>query len=143
MTAPAPPRQARRTHRAYIPGRRALTLLALIALPVVVAADLGSVALVKVSIEDDAGEAARAGMTVIQFTQKATPEGAEAAYQAASTVADLHRLSIDKDSFTIYADGAVKLTATRDAPTLLFKHFPGLRDVTDSTVTVTVGRPTW
>lgn len=126
-----------------IPGKRMFVVLPMIVLPVLVAGDLGSVALVKLAVEDDAGEAARAGMMAIQYDQKATPAAAEAAYAAASSVADLHRQEIKKDTFTIYADGGIKLTATRKAPTLLFKHLPGLRDLTESTVTVTASRPTW
>lgn len=127
----------------YFPGQRLLVMLSLIALPVLLAADLGSVALVKVSVDDGAGEAARAGMSAIQFSGKPTPVEAELAYRAAAEVAELHDLVIDQQSFTIYADGAVKLTATRNSPTLLFKHLPGLRDITDSTVTVTVTRQGW
>lgn len=135
--------ELRPRHSVHIPGRRLLTLLPLIALPVLAAADLGSIALVRLAAEDDAGEAARAGMTAIQFGQKATPEAAEVAYAAAASVAKLHRQIIDQQTFTIYADGAVKLTATRHSPTLLFQHLPGLRGLTDSTVTVTINRPNW
>ncbi|MBA3742085.1 hypothetical protein [Sporichthya sp.] len=138
MTATAHPR---RTSRVHVPGRRALTLITLIALPVVVAADLGSVALVKVSVEDDAGEAARAGVMAIQYGQTATPQTAEIAFRAAKEVADLHRLTIDPATFVVTADGSVRFAARRDAPTALFKHLPGLRDLTDTTVTVSAQRP--
>lgn len=127
----------------YLPGKRVLLLLPLIALPVLLAGDLGSVALVRLAAEDDAGEAARAGMSAIQFGPTVTPQTAEMAYRSASEVAELHRLTIDQQSFTIYADGAVKLTATRTAPTLVFKHLPGLRHFAVSSTTVMVSRPTW
>lgn len=131
------------SRRVYIPGRKLLVALPLIGLPIVLAGDLASVALVKLAVQDDAGEAARAAMAAIQFDRAATPQHAEIAFNAASDVADLHRLTLDRESFTIYADGAVMLTATRKAPSLLFKHVPGLRDLTVSTETVTADRPTW
>lgn len=127
----------------YIPGRRALMLLPLIALPVLACVDLGSVTLIHLQAEDNAGEAGRAGMAAIQFEREATMRNAEIAYQAASGVADLHRQQIDKDTFTIYADGAIELTARRTAPTLFFKHLPGLRELTETEVTTKVTRPNW
>lgn len=127
----------------YIPGRRLLTLLPLIALPVLVCADLGSIALVKLAAEDNAAEAGRAGMSAIQFERTATPQNAELAFQAASSVADLHGQQIDEDTFTIFDDGSVRLTARRTAPTVFFKHLPGLRDLAESEVTTTVTRPNW
>lgn len=132
-----------RQRRVHIPGRRLLTVLPLIALPIVLAVDLASVALVHLSVPDNAGEAARAGMSAVQFERSATPQQAQIAFNAASQVADLHGLTLDRDSFTIYADGAVMLTVSKQAPTLLFKHLPGLKDLTISAETVTAGRPTW
>jgi hypothetical protein len=133
---------ARRSRR-YIPGRRFITAMPLIALLVACGADLVSVGLVKVSTPDDAGEAARAGMTAIEFDRTATPQTAEAAFRAASDVADLHRMSIDKDSFRVYSDGSVELTGHRSAPTMLFKHLPGLKDLTATTATVKASRVAW
>jgi hypothetical protein len=134
---------APRLPRVHVPGRRFITALPLIAVPLLVAVDLASVALVHISVPDDAGEAARAGVAAIQFERSATPQQAQLAFNAASEVADLHRLTLDRESFTVYADGAVALTASRKAPTLLFKHLPGLKDLTTSTESVTVGRPNW
>lgn len=132
-----------RARRVYLPGRRLLTALPLVALPVVIAIDLASVALVQLSVPDDAGEAARAGMAAVQFERSATPQQAQIAFNAASQVADLHRMNLDRESFTVYADGAVTLTASKKAPSLLFKHLPRLKDLTTSTETVTVSRPNW
>lgn len=132
-----------RPRRVYLPGRRLLTALPLVALPVMIAIDLASVALVQLSVPDDAGEAARAGMAAVQFERSATPQQAQIAFNAASQVADLHRMNLDRESFTVYADGAVTLTASKKAPSLLFKHLPRLKDLTTSTETVTVSRPNW
>ncbi|GAA0635601.1 hypothetical protein GCM10009547_44690 [Sporichthya brevicatena] len=127
----------------YVPGQRFLVLLPMIAAPVVLAIDLASVALVHLSLTDDAGEAGRAGMARVQFERTATPQSAEVAYDAATEVAKVHDIEIDPASFTVYADGAVTLKATKRAPTLLFKHVPGLKDLTEATETVTVSRPRW
>jgi hypothetical protein len=140
MTAPAP---LRTRSRRSIPGRRFLTVLPLAALTVALAADLGSVALVKLSASDDAGEAARAGVGAIQYERSATPQTAQAAYDAAEQVASLHRLDIDQATFVVHADGKVELTAHRTAPTVLFKHLPGLRNLTETTVSVTADRAEW
>ncbi len=127
----------------HIPGRRLLVLAPMIALPVLVAADLGSVALVRMSVPDDAGEAARAGVTAIQFDRTATSTTAATAYQAANGVAALHRMDLDEQTFKVFADGSVQLTAHRKAPTVLFKRVPWLRDHTDVTATATAHRSTW
>lgn len=137
------PITAPRLPRVHIPGRRFVTALPLIALPLVVAVDLASVALVHLSVPDHAGEAARAGMAAVQFERSATPQQAQLAFNAASQVADLHRLNLHREGFTVYADGAVTLTASKKAPTLLFKHLPGLKDLTTSTESVTAARPNW
>ena len=132
-----------RRPRIHIPGRRLLTALPLIALPVLLAVDLASVALVHLSVPDDAGEAARAGVSAVQFERSATPQQAQLAFNAATQVADLHRMTLDRESFTVYADGAVKLTASKKAPTLLFKHLPRLKDLTTASETVTISRSNW
>ncbi|WP_019874587.1 hypothetical protein [Sporichthya polymorpha] len=132
-----------RRPRVYIPGRKLLTGLPIVALLVVGGADLASVALVKVSVPDNANEAARAGVMAVDGRDMATPRTAETAYNAANAVADLHRMTIDPQTFTVYADGSVELTAHRSAPTMLFKHIPGLKTLTDATVSVRVSRPDW
>lgn len=132
----------RRT-RVHIPGRRLLTGLPIVVLLVLVGADLASVALVKMTVPDDAGEAARAGVTAIDSRDTATPQTAETAYGAANYVADLHSMTIEPDTFTVWADGAVELTAHRKAPTMLFKHLPGLKDLTETTATAKAERATY
>ena len=132
-----------RKPRRYVPGRRLLTALPLLVLPVLLAADLASLALVRMSVPDDAGEAARAGVIATQFDRSATTQTAGVAFQAANEVAALHRMDLDRESFLVSADGSVRLTARRDAPTLLFKRLPWLRDHTEATATVTAVRPTW
>lgn len=124
-------------------GSRVLTLLPLVALPIVAAADFGSIALVRLSVPDDASEAGRAGASAIQFTDEATPRQAQFAYDSASSVASLHGQEIDRQSFTIYKDGAVKLTVSETAPTVLFKYIPGLRNLTYFEMTKTVNRASY
>ena len=124
-------------------GSRTLALIPLVVLPIVTAADVGSIALVHLSVPDDAAEAGRAGVAAIQYSREATQEGAEAAYEAAAGVADLHRQEIDKRSFTISKDGSVTLTVSKTAPTVMFKHIPGLRDLAYASTTTTVNRATY
>jgi hypothetical protein len=126
-----------------LPGRRLLSIAPAAAFIVVMAADVGSVALVKMSVPDDAADAARAGVGAIQFTTGATPENAKTAFDAAKQTADLHHLDLDTQTFTIFKDGSVKLTAHKNAPTLLFKRLPWLKDHTSTTSTVTVSRASW
>lgn len=129
--------------RVHIPGRKLIAGVPLVALLIVGAADLASVALVKLSAPDDAGEAARAGVTAIQYDRSATPQTAQEAYDAAKEVAQLHRLDIDEKSFVVHADGSVEFTARRSSPTLLFQHLPGLRDLTETAVSVSATRADW
>lgn len=127
-----------------IPGRRLLVLGPLIALPILIAADLGSVALIQLSVPDDASEAARAGVSAIAFNSgTVTPATAEVAFDAANDVARLHRLDLDRETFTVYADGSVELSAHRTAPTLLFKHLPWVGDHLDVTSQTKASRPSW
>jgi hypothetical protein len=121
-------------------GSRILTLVPLVALPIVTAADIGSIALIRLSVPDDASEAGRAGVAAIQFQEKATQTNAQIAYDAATTVSDLHGQEIERESFTIYKDGSVQLTVRETAPTVLFKFLPGLRGLTDYEVTKKVNR---
>lgn len=125
----------------HIPGSRILTMLPLIALPVAIVADLGSVTVVQLSVPDDAQEAGRAGTQAIAFKVNptaATPENVQAAFTAASTVASLHRQVVDPETFTVFKDGSVQLTVSKTAPTVLFKHIPWLRDLAVSKSTTTV-----
>lgn len=129
--------------RVHIPGGKLLAGIPLIALLVMGGADLASVALVKLSAPDDAGEAARAGVAAVEFDRSATPQTAQEAYDAANEVAELHRLDIDEKSFVIREDGSVEFTAHRSSPTLLFKHLPGLRDLTETTISASATRADW
>ncbi len=140
MTAFAPLRAKAHVH---VPGRRLLSVAPLAALAIVIAADFGSVALVKLTAEDHAGEAARAGMSTIQDVRTPTPQVAQNAFDAASAVADMHDLTIDEQTFVVRAGGTVELTAHRTAPTMLFKHLPGLRGLTENTVSAIAVRPNW
>lgn len=129
--------------RVHIPGGKLLAGIPLVALLIVGGADLASVALVKLSAPDDAGEAARAGVAAVEFDRSATPQTAQEAYDSANEVAELHRLDIDEKSFVVRENGSVEFTARRTAPTLLFKHLPGLQDLTETTVSVSATRANW
>ena len=124
-------------------GSRVLTLLPLVALPIVTAADVGSIALVHLAVPDDAAEAGRAAMSAIQYQSQPTSNAAQIAFDAAASVADLHQQEIDRRSFTIYKNGSVHLSVSRDAPTVMFKRIPFLRDLTHASATTTIERPTW
>jgi hypothetical protein len=115
----------------------------MIALPILIAVDAGSVTLTKFSVSDDADEAGRAGVQAIMFNAVATPEEAQRAYDASKSVADTHHEHIDPASFTITKDGTVTLTVSRSSGTILFKHLPGLEGLTHTTVTTTVSRGSW
>jgi hypothetical protein len=117
--------------------------LALIALPILLAADAGAVTLMKLAVPDDADEAGRAGVQAIMFNGVATPEEAQLAFDASKAVADTHREHIDPASFTITQDGAVTLTVSKHTGTVLFKHLPILKGLTHTTVTTTVARASW
>lgn len=129
--------------RVVVPGRRFLSVVPVAAFVIVMAADAASVALVQVSVPDDAAEAARAGVSAIQFQREANPQNAQGAFDAAEQVAETHGLELDSQTFTIYADGSVQLTAHKDAPTLLFKRLPWFKSHTDKTTTVKVNRTPW
>lgn len=120
---------------------RMFTTLALLLLPLAAVADLGSVVVVRMTVPDDAAEAGRAGVQAIGSsvrTSAATPQNAQAAYEAAASVAKLHRQEVDPTTFTVYKDGSVRLTVTRTAPTVLFKRLPGLRALTSTETSTTV-----
>jgi hypothetical protein len=120
---------------------RMFTTLALLVLPITAVADLGSVVVVRMTVPDDAAEAGRAGVQAIGFnvlSNAATPQNAQAAYEAASSVAKLHRQEVDPKTFTVFKDGSVHLTVTRTAPTVLFKRLPGFRALTSTQTTTTV-----
>jgi hypothetical protein len=115
----------------------------MIALPILLAVDAGSITLTKFSVSDDAQEAGRAGVQAILFNAAATPEEAQRAFDAAKSVSDTHREHIEPTSFTITKEGAVTLTVSKHSGTVLFKHIPGLRGLTTTTVTTTVARASW
>lgn len=122
------------------PGSRIIGIAAVIALPIVAVGDLGSIAVVQLAVPDDAREAGRAAVQAIEYVKNPTSANAKIAYEAASSVARLHRQQVDPETFTIYSDGAVELTVTKTAPTLVFKHLPGLRDLARASNTTTVER---
>lgn len=124
-------------------GSRTLTVVPMIVLPILVAFDAGSVALMQLAAPDNAAEAGRAGVTAIFNDNQATPDNAQVAFDAAKEVADTHGETIDPTSFRIHSDGSVSLTTGKSTDTVLFKHLPGLRGLTHTQTTVTVNRSNW
>lgn len=122
---------------------RILTVTPLIALPILVAFDSGSIALMQIAAEDNAGEAGRAAVSAIAFERDATPDNAQLAYDAAKSVADTHHETIDPKTFRIHSDGSVTLTTGKSTQTVLFKHIPGLRGLTRTAHTLTTTRSNW
>jgi hypothetical protein len=130
--------------RVYIPGRKFLVGISAVVVPILFAVDLGSSALVRMSVPDDANDAARAGVAAIAFNQgPLTPSTAELAFTAAEDVAKLNRLDLDRQTFTVLADGSVQLSAHRTVPTVLFKHLPWFKDHLDVTSTTKASRASW
>jgi hypothetical protein len=130
--------------RVYIPGRKLLVGIPAVVVPILLAVDLGSSALVRMSVPDDANDAARAGVTAITYNNgPVTPATAELAYTAAADVAKLNRLDLDRQTFTVFADGSVQLSAHRKVPTVLFKHLPWVKDHLDVTSTTKASRAAW
>lgn len=122
---------------------RTLFLVPAIALPIVVAFDAGSVALMQLAVADNTAEAGRAGVTAIAFERQASPQTAQMAFDAAKSVTDSHGEDIDPASFRVHSDGSVTLTVSKSTRTVLFGRLPGLRDLTKTQHTETVRRSNW
>ena len=99
--------------------------------------DSGSVVIIEASVPDDARDAGYAATAAIQGLPK-TQQSVVMAYDAAAGQGANSTLLIDRRGFTVYPDGRVTLTATRIAPTLVFRHLPILRDLTVVKATTTV-----
>jgi hypothetical protein len=124
-------------------GTRPLMMLPAIILPIVLAWDAGAVALMHMSVPDDAQQAGQAAVQAIQYMTYPTPDEAQAAFNAAKGVTDLHSEKIDPAGFTIYKDGSVTLKVTRSTDTVLFKYLPFLSGLAKTSSTVTVQRSTY
>lgn len=104
--------------------------------------DGGSIALARMQVGDDAQESARFSAQSI-LNQPINQRTAEIAYDAAVSALPNDRESIirnngnDKEAFRVADDGAVTLTVTREAPTLVFKYIPHLKDLTSVKATYT------
>lgn len=122
---------------------RKLLILPAIALPIVVAFDAGSVALMHLAAEDNAAEAGRAGVSAIAFERATNPQTAQVAFDAAKSVADSHHETIDPTSFRVHSNGSVTLTTGKSTKTVLFGRLPGLKNLTDAQTTLTVHRSNW
>ena len=110
-------------------------LVAVLAVLGLIGFDAISLGLARFTAEDHAQAAARAAAST--FAQTHTPQ---AAYDAALGEVVAHGDTIDPASFTTAQDGAVTLTLSRTAPTLLLERVPPLRDWAQMSATVT-GRP--
>jgi hypothetical protein len=110
-------------------------LVAVLAVLGLLGFDAVSLALARFTAEDHAQQAARAAAAT--FSQTHVPQ---AAYDAALGEVVAHGDTIDPASFATAQDGAVTLTLSRTAPTLLLERIPQLRGWTQMSATVT-GRP--
>ena len=124
-------------------GRRPLTMLPVIILPIVLAWDAGAVTLMHMSVPDDAQQAGQAAVQTMQYMTTPTPDEAQAAFSAAKGVTDLHGETIDPTSFTIYKNGSVTLKVSRSTDTVLFKYLPFLSGLAKTSSTVTVDRASY
>jgi len=95
--------------------------------------DLVSVLVGRLQAEDRAGTAARAAVSAWSETKDV-----QRAYDAAvTTLEDQVVDGIDPASFSVGPDGAVTLTVTHAAPTLLMEKVAPLRERATTTATVT------
>ena len=124
-------------------GRARMVLWTLFAAALFVAViDGGSVALARMQVSDDAQGAAREAAQAVAG-QPINPTTAQVAYDAGLMALPNDRERIvkngpgDAQDFRVGADGSVTLTVTREAPTLVFKHLPPLRDWTHASSTYT------
>lgn len=124
-------------------GSRALTVAPLIVVPILVAFDAGSVALLHLAASDNAAEAGRAGVSAIAFENQATPHTAQSAFDAATSVAESHGERVDPKTFRVHSNGSVTLTVAKSTSTVVFEHLPILRGLTSTQNTMTVSRSNW
>jgi hypothetical protein len=116
---------------------RGLVMLAVAVVAVLCGIDAGSVALTQLGLADDARAA---GYTATELVGNTTPSQAlaVAALEAARKEARTQGLTVRRQGFTIYPGGHVTLTATKEAPTLLFGRIGALRHFTEVRTTVSV-----
>jgi hypothetical protein len=123
---------------------RAVLLTGAAVLPIVVAFDAGSVAVMEMAAKDNADEAGRAAVSSIALINGgATPAAAQTAYDAAQEVADSYGEKVDPTSFRVHSNGSVTLTVSKSTDTVLFKHLPYLKGLTSTQTTMTVDRSNW
>ena len=118
-------------------SRTAVGFFLAAALALVAVIDGGSVVMSRLAVPDDtltAGHAAAKAAEGLPVTEQT----AVVAFEAAQRSATPQGLTVGTDDFQLYADGRVTLTASRVAPTLVFKHLPMLRDLAQVTSTATV-----
>lgn len=124
-------------------GRTRALLWALAGLILLIALiDGASVTIARIQIDEDAKTSARFATQQIHDAP-VNQETARVAYAAAVSALpnDAETIIVDApgdtEDFRVHADGAVTLTVTRTAPTLVFQHLPKLRNLTVVTVTHT------
>lgn len=124
-------------------GRTRTVLWTLFALGVLVfALDGGSCAIARMQVDGDAKTAGRFAVQQIQG-MPVNQETAKIAYQSAVEALPNKKMTVaqqlpgeDRD-FRVHADGAITMTVQREAPTLVFKYLPKLKDLTSAEVTYT------
>jgi hypothetical protein len=98
--------------------------------------DGGSVLAMNFIVPDDTSAAGKAAATAVE--ELPTDEQAVTiAFAAAQTAGTENSLRIHRRGFRLFPDGRVTLTASREAPTLVFEHLPWLRELTDISATTT------
>jgi hypothetical protein len=115
-------------------AKRAVLLL-VAAVIVLGALDGGSVALTQLQLPDDVKTAGYAAAQVSGPTDRQT---AVAAWKAAEQAAELKGFTVPSRNFTIYPDGRVQLTGSREAPTFLLHRVRALQHLALVTSTQTV-----
>jgi hypothetical protein len=98
--------------------------------------DGGSVLAMNFIVPDDTSAAGKAAASAVE--EMPTDEQAvTSAFAAARTAGTEDSLRIHRRGFRLFPDGRVTLTASREAPTLVFEHLPWLNELTDISATTT------
>jgi hypothetical protein len=99
--------------------------------------DGGSIYLTRLQLPDDV-EAAGYAATEVSVKGQVNRQTAVAAWRAAEDEAQTQGFAVEAKDFTIYPDGRVTLTGTKNAPTLLLHRVHALRHLLRVTDTETV-----
>lgn len=119
---------------------RRLVALALAVLICTVAFDIASIAVVRISVADDADNAAFAAAAATQG-RAITVDTAEIGFAAAQASADNDGDSALASGFSLHPDGSVTVTLQAKAPTVWADLFGWTRDLTVTEATKTSAGP--